>query len=81
MYCEWYREQEKPPLHPIPVNKQAFSDNRHDIMELTRTAKGNHYVVDFFKKSPLMFPVLNQKADRLAKLIVDKLLPLWTIFV
>ena len=73
----------KPPLHLIPV-KRPFQIIVIDIMKLPRTAKGNHYVVvmqDFLTKWPLVFAVPNQKADRLARLIVDELLPLFLIVV
>jgi len=62
--------KKKPPLCPIPV-KRPFQIIGIDIMELLRTAKGKHYAVmmqDFLLKWPLVFP---QKADRLAKLMVD----------
>jgi len=55
----------KPLLHPIPV-KWRFQIIGIDIMELPRTAMGNHYVVviqDFLTKWPLVLPVLDQKAD------------------
>jgi len=73
--------KKKPPLHPIPVQR-PFQIIGIDIMELPRTAKGNRYVVvmqDFLTKWPLVFPVPDQKADRLARLIVDELLPLFGV--
>ena len=71
--------KKKPPLHPIPV-KRPFQIIGIDIMELPKTA--NRYVVvmqDFLTKWSLVFPVPDQKADRLARLIVDELLPLFGV--
>ena len=49
-----------------------------DIMELPRTEKGNKYAVvfqDFFSKWPMVFPVFDQKAIHLARLLVDEIVP------
>ena len=53
-----------------------------DIMELPRTAKGNKYVIvmqDFLTKWPLVFPAPDQKANRIARLLVDELLPMFGV--
>lgn len=67
----------QPHLHPIPVQR-PFQILGVDIMELPRTKQGNRYVVvfqDFFTKWPLVFPVPDQKASRLAKLLVEEVIP------
>ena len=58
----------QPPLHPIPV-QCPFQIMGVDNMELPWTEKGNKYVVvfqDLFSKWPMVFPVPDQKAIRLA---------------
>ena len=67
----------KPPLHPIPVER-VFQIMGVDIMDLPLTDKGNRHVVvfqDFLSKWPLVFPVPDQKAERLARLLVDEVVP------
>ena len=66
-----------PTLHPIPVQR-PFQIIGVDIMELPLTKKGNKYVVvfqDFFSKWPMVFPTPDQKALRLAKLLVEEVVP------
>lgn len=49
-----------------------------DIMELPRTTQGNRYVIvfqDFLSKFPLVFPTPDQKSVRLAKLLVEEVVP------
>ena len=60
----------RPPLHPIPV-ECVFQIVGVDVMDLPETEK--HMVVfqDFLSKWPLVFPVPDQKAHRLAKLLVE----------
>ena len=53
-----------------------------DIMELPRTEKGNKYAVvfqDFFSKWPMVFPAPDQKAIRLARLLVEEIVPLFGV--
>ena len=71
----------KPPLHPIPVQR-PFQIIGVDIMELPKTRKGNRYVVvfqDFFSKWPMVYPVPDQKTERLVKLLAEEVMPCtWT---
>ena len=69
------------PLHPIPVDC-VFQIVGVDIMELPRTSRGNSYVVvfqDFLSKFPLVFPVPDQKTNRLVRLLVDHVVPLFGV--
>ena len=71
----------RPPLHPIPV-KRPSQIWGIDVMELPKTAKGNRYVIvmqDFLTKWPLVFPPLDQKANRIARLVFDKVLPVFGV--
>ncbi len=66
------------PLQPIPVQRpfQIWG------IELTVTKKGNRYVVvlqDLFTKWPLVFPTPDQKSQRLVRLIVDELIPVFGV--
>ena len=48
-------------------------------MDLPLTEKGNKYVVivqDLFNKWPLVFPVPDQKAERIARLLAEEVIPL-----
>ena len=66
-----------PPLKPIPVSC-VFQIVGIDIMELPKTSNGNRYVVvfqDFLSKWPMVFPVADQKAITLAKLLVQEVVP------
>ena len=62
-----------PSLKPIPV----FQIVGVDIMELPKAQKGNKYVVfqDFLSKWPMVFPVADQKAITLVKLLVEEVVP------
>ena len=73
--------EKRPPLHPIPV-KRPFQIWGIDIMELPKTARRNKYVIvmqDFLTKWPLVFPAPDQKANRIARLLVDELLPMFGV--
>ena len=53
-----------------------------DIMELPKTSRGNSYVVvfqDFLSKFPVVFPVPDQKTDRLVRLLIDHVIPLFGV--
>ena len=66
-----------PPLKPIPVSR-IFQIVGVDIMELPKTQSGNRYVVvfqDFLSKWPMVFPVADQKASTLVKLLVEEVIP------
>ena len=63
----------RPLLHPIPVS-QPFEIIGVDIMDLLPTKSGNRHVVvfqDFLTKSPLVYPVTDQKASCLARLLAE----------
>ena len=56
-----------PPLQPIPIER-AFQIVGVDLMELPKTSKGNQYVLvfqDFLTKFPLVFPVPDQRTERI----------------
>eukprot|EP00731_Ephydatia_muelleri_P016088 Em0009g512a len=64
-------------LSPIPVQR-PFQIFGVDLMELPATSQGNKYVVvfqDFFSKWPLVFPVPDQKSERIVKLLADEIIP------
>jgi len=51
-------------------------------MELPIVAKGNHYVIvfqDFFTKWPMVYPAPNQKAKRIAELLVKEVVPMFGV--
>ena len=53
-----------------------------DIMELPLTNNGNRYVIafqDLFIKWPMVFAVPDQKATMLAKLLVEEILPMFSV--
>ena len=69
------------PLHPIPVQR-VFQIVGVDIMDLPRTETGNKHVVvfqDFLSKWPFVFPVPDQKAIRLARLLVEEVVPMFGV--
>ena len=71
----------RPPLHPIPVQR-PFQIVGVDVMELPLTRHGNRYVVmfqDFLIKWPLVFPVPDQKAIRIAWLLTKEVLPFFGV--
>ena len=73
--------RKKPPLHPIPVQR-PFQILGIDVMDLPVTERGNRHVVviqDLFTKWPLVFPVPDQKASRIAKLIAEEVIPLFGV--
>ena len=67
----------RPPLHPIPV-QQPFQILGIDIMELPKTTAGNKYVIvlqDFLTKWPMVYAAPDQKAQRIARLLAEELVP------
>lgn len=51
-------------------------------MDLPKTRAGNKHVVvfqDFLSKWPLVFPAPNQKAIRLARLLVEEVVPMFGV--
>ena len=71
----------RPPLHPIPVQR-PFQVVGVDIMELPLTEAGNKYVLvfqDYLTKWPMVYPMPDQKSERIAKIIVQELLPFFGV--
>ena len=71
----------RPPLHPIPVSR-PFQIVGVDVMELPKTDRGNRYVLvfqDFLTKWPLVFPMPDQKSQRIAELLVNEVIPLFGV--
>lgn len=71
----------RPPLHPIPISR-PFEINGVDIMELPKTKCGNQYVIVFqyfLTKWPLVFPAPDQKSIRIARLLVEEVVPLFGV--
>ena len=71
----------RPPLHPIPVWR-PFQILGIDVMDLPVTKLGNRHVVviqDLFTKWPLVFPVPDQKASRIARLIAEEVVPFFGV--
>ena len=74
-------QHHRPPLHPIPVSR-PFQIVGVDVMELPRTERGNRYVLvfqDFLTKWPLVFPMPDQKSQRIAELLVREVIPLFGV--
>ena len=70
-----------PPLHPIPVNR-PFQFIGVDLMELPKTRKGNRYVIvlqDYLTKWPLVYPLADQKAKTIAKILVEEVIPFFGV--
>ena len=69
--------RQKPLLQPI-VTERPFQIVGVDIMELPITARGNRYVIvfqDLFTKWPIVFPTPDQKAECIARLLVEEIVP------
>ena len=67
----------RPPLHPIPVQR-PFQIVGVDVMTLPRTAQGNQHVLvfqDFLTKWPMVYPIPDQKAERIVKILVEEIIP------
>ena len=68
----------QPLLKPIHV-QQAFQIMRVDVMELPRTKQENRYSVifqDFITQWPFVFPMPDQKATNIVRLIVEEVIPI-----
>ena len=51
-------------------------------MELPITARGNQYVIifqDLFTKWPIVFPAPDQKAECIARLLVEEIVPIFGV--
>ena len=71
----------KPPLHPIPTER-PFQIVGVNIMKLPVTTRGNKYVVvfqDMFTKWPMVYPTSNQKAETIACLLVEQIVPFFGV--
>ena len=69
--------RQKPPLYLIVIER-PFQIVGVDIMELPITSIGNRYVIvcqDLFTKWPMVFPTPDQKAVRIAQLLVEEVIP------
>ena len=65
----------KPPLTPIPVG-DPFDRVGVDVLKLTKSSRGNQYAVvfvDYLTKWPEVFPVKDQTAPTIAKLLVENI--------
>ena len=73
--------RQKPPLHPI-ITERPFQIVGEDTMELPITSRGNRYVIvlqDLFTKWPMVFPTPDQKAARIAQLLVEEIIPIFGV--
>ena len=73
--------QHRPPLRPIPVER-PFQKIGVDIMDLPCTERGNKHVVvfqDMFTKWPLVYPVPDQRAERIARLLCEEVIPMFGV--
>ena len=69
--------RQKPLLQPI-ATERPFQILGVDIMELPVTTRGNRYVIvfqDLFTKWPMVFPAPDQKTERIARLLVEEIVP------
>ena len=70
-----------PPMKSIPVD-HPFQIVGVDIMELPLTTNGNKYAIvfqDLFTKWPMVYAAPNQKAARLAKILVNERVPMFGV--
>ena len=72
--------QHRPPLRPIPVDR-PFQKIGVDIMDLPCTERGNKHVVFQYMltKWPMVFPVPDQKTERLARLLCEEVVPMFEV--
>ena len=73
--------QQRPPLKPIPVHR-FFQIIGLDVMDLPCTAQENKHVVIFqgmFTKWPIAFVITDQKAERISKLLLEEIVPLFGV--
>ena len=71
----------RPPLHPIPVSR-PFQILGVDVMDLPLTTSGNKHVLvfqDLFTKWPMVYPIPDQKSDRIVKLLVEEIVPFFGV--
>ena len=73
--------QHRPPLKPIPIQR-PFQKIGVDIMDLPCTEQGNKHVIvfqDMFSKRPLVFLIPNQRAERIARLLCEEVIPMFGV--
>ena len=66
-----------PPLYPIPVQR-PFQILAVDIMDLPATTQGNKHVIvfqDYLTKWPMVYAIPDQKAQRIARILVEEIVP------
>ena len=74
-------KKQLPPLQSIPVS-HPFQIVGVDIMELPLTSNGNKYAIVFqnlFTKWPMVYATPDQKAERIAKLLTQKIVPMFGV--
>lgn len=72
---------DKPPLHPIPVSR-PFQILGVNLMELPKTRRGNKYVIvfqDYLTKWPLVYPLSDQRALTVARILVEEVIPFFGV--
>ena len=70
-----------PPLHPIPVQR-PFQILAVDVMDLPATSQGNKHVIvfqDYLTKWPMVYAIPDQKAHRIARLLVEEIIPFFGV--
>ena len=67
-----------PPLHPIPV-KRPFQIIGVDMMDLPKMADGNQHVQDYLTKWPMVYAIPDQKALRIAQILVNEIMPFFGV--
>ena len=70
--------RQPPPLHPIPVHR-PFQIVGVDVMDLPVTTNGNKHVVVFQDYRPMVYAIPDQKAHRIARILVDEVIPFYRI--
>ena len=74
-------KKQLPPLQSIPVS-HPFQIVGVDIMELPLTTNGNKYAIvfqDLFTKWPMVYATPDQKAERIAKLLTQEIVPMFGV--
>ena len=75
------RKTVHPPLHPIPVQR-PFQILGVDIMDLPLTKQGNRHILvfqDHFSKWPMVYAIPDQKANRIAQILCDEIIPMFGV--
>lgn len=69
------------PLHPIPVSR-PFQILGVDMLELPKTDDGNRCILvfqDFLTKWPMAFPMPDQKAIQITRLLINEVVPVFGV--